>query len=64
MVQLHKVPVTAEDDLSMRGKALRKAMADDRRKGLIPFFVSLHNCFIFKNALALICTVTVLVNCK
>ena len=39
MVRWHKLPVDEKD--AMRGDVLKKVMEDDRKKGLIPFMVSL-----------------------
>ena len=37
--------IESDEDLTMRGEALAKAIAIDRENGLIPFFVSLNNRF-------------------
>lgn len=38
LVKLNLVP--SDDELSLRGDALRKAIAKDKANGLIPFYVS------------------------
>lgn len=34
--------IEADDSLAMRGKALREAIEDDIKQGLVPFWVSLQ----------------------
>ena len=40
LVKLRLLP--SDDNLSLRGEALRVAVEEDRNNGLIPFFVSSH----------------------
>lgn len=42
MIRLHKLPINNEG--AVDGRTLQNAVTEDKRKGLIPFFVSHDSC--------------------